>query len=192
MLCSRVCGLTPRPTDSEPCGSKSTSSTLRPTSASAAPRLIVRGGLADPALLVAHRDDHRGAVGVDRRSVRAGPARAVRSDRSPHRARVPESACARRSASAAGSEQVDQRRRRVTVVGLVHGCLPRSPDPPRRTLVGAAQGPSAAEARSCRWRHVAVGPRVRAVDSCRGFDSPGARREVQSPDRQSARGWEVR
>ena len=31
----------PRPTDSEPCGSKSTSSTLRPSSASAAPRLIV-------------------------------------------------------------------------------------------------------------------------------------------------------
>ena len=40
MLYSRVCGLTPRPTDSEPCGSKSTSSTFRPSSASAAPRLI--------------------------------------------------------------------------------------------------------------------------------------------------------
>src|SRR3954452_12500380 len=34
-------GLTPSPTDRAPCGSKSTSSTLRPTSASAAPRLIV-------------------------------------------------------------------------------------------------------------------------------------------------------
>src|SRR3954464_4206378 len=31
----------PRPTDSAPCGSKSTSSTRRPYSASAAPRLIV-------------------------------------------------------------------------------------------------------------------------------------------------------
>src|SRR3954469_2170081 len=31
----------PKPTDSAPCGSKSTSSTLRPYSASAAPRLIV-------------------------------------------------------------------------------------------------------------------------------------------------------
>src|ERR1044071_5978892 len=35
------CGLSPRPTESEPWGSKSTSSTLRPNSASAAPRLIV-------------------------------------------------------------------------------------------------------------------------------------------------------
>src|SRR4051794_25139412 len=35
------CGFMPRPTDREPCGSKSTSSTLRPYSASAAPRLIV-------------------------------------------------------------------------------------------------------------------------------------------------------
>src|SRR6476661_4304851 len=35
------CGFRPRPTDSDPCGSKSTSSTLRPNSASAAPRLIV-------------------------------------------------------------------------------------------------------------------------------------------------------
>ena len=41
MLRSRVCGLTPSPTDSEPCGSKSTSSTRRPSSASAAPRLMV-------------------------------------------------------------------------------------------------------------------------------------------------------
>ena len=31
----------PRPTDSDPCGSKSTSSTRRPCAASAAPRLIV-------------------------------------------------------------------------------------------------------------------------------------------------------
>ena len=41
MVRSIWCGLSPRPTDSEPCGSKSTSSTLRPNSASAAPRLIV-------------------------------------------------------------------------------------------------------------------------------------------------------
>jgi hypothetical protein len=34
-------GLTPRPTDSAPCGSKSTSRTRRPYSASAAPRLMV-------------------------------------------------------------------------------------------------------------------------------------------------------
>src|SRR3954467_8771482 len=34
-------GFRPRPTESEPCGSKSTSSTLRPYSASDAPRLIV-------------------------------------------------------------------------------------------------------------------------------------------------------
>src|SRR5689334_18694288 len=38
---SMVCGFIPSPTDSEPCGSKSTSSTLRPYSASEAPRLIV-------------------------------------------------------------------------------------------------------------------------------------------------------
>ena len=31
----------PKPTDSAPCGSKSTMSTLRPSSASAAPRLMV-------------------------------------------------------------------------------------------------------------------------------------------------------
>src|SRR5688572_30547111 len=35
------CGFSPRPTDSDPCGSKSTSRTLRPYSARAAPRLIV-------------------------------------------------------------------------------------------------------------------------------------------------------
>src|SRR4051812_707698 len=35
------CGFMPRPTDREPCGSKSTRSTRRPYSASAAPRLIV-------------------------------------------------------------------------------------------------------------------------------------------------------
>ena len=34
-------GFTPRPTDSAPCGSKSTSSTFCPYSASAAPRLMV-------------------------------------------------------------------------------------------------------------------------------------------------------
>src|SRR3954453_14078554 len=41
MVRSIWCGFRPRPTDSEPCGSKSTSSTLRPNSASEAPRLIV-------------------------------------------------------------------------------------------------------------------------------------------------------
>ena len=35
------CGWIPSPTDSAPCGSKSTSSILRPCSASAAPRLMV-------------------------------------------------------------------------------------------------------------------------------------------------------
>ena len=41
MVTSSSCVGTPRPTDSAPWGSKSTSSTLRPYSASAAPRLIV-------------------------------------------------------------------------------------------------------------------------------------------------------
>src|SRR4051794_11045712 len=41
MVRSISCGLRPRPTDSEPWGSKSTSSTLRPYSASEAPRLMV-------------------------------------------------------------------------------------------------------------------------------------------------------
>src|SRR3978361_1243826 len=41
MVSSIWCGLRPRPTESDPCGSKSTSRTLRPYSASAAPRLIV-------------------------------------------------------------------------------------------------------------------------------------------------------
>src|SRR5262245_23165958 len=41
MVSSSSCGLNPSPTDSEPCGSKSTSSTRRPYSASAAPRLMV-------------------------------------------------------------------------------------------------------------------------------------------------------
>src|SRR6476619_5379058 len=41
MLRSISCGLRPRPTDSDPWGSKSTSRTLRPYSARAAPRLIV-------------------------------------------------------------------------------------------------------------------------------------------------------
>ena len=59
---SSVCGLTPRPTDSEPCGSKSTSSTLRPSLGQRGPEVDRGGGLADAALLVAHGDDHRGAV----------------------------------------------------------------------------------------------------------------------------------
>ena len=41
MVDSSWWGCTPRPTESAPCGSKSTSSTWRPYSASAAPRLIV-------------------------------------------------------------------------------------------------------------------------------------------------------
>ena len=41
MLASISWGLSPSPTESEPCGSKSTSSTLRPYSARAAPRLMV-------------------------------------------------------------------------------------------------------------------------------------------------------
>src|SRR3954469_5301162 len=41
MVSSIWCGFRPRPTDNDPCGSKSTSSTLRPNSASEAPRLIV-------------------------------------------------------------------------------------------------------------------------------------------------------
>src|SRR5215472_15117921 len=40
-VASSSCGWKPRPTDRAPCGSKSTSSTRRPTSASAAPRLMV-------------------------------------------------------------------------------------------------------------------------------------------------------
>ena len=40
-MASSSCGWMPRPTDSAPCGSKSTSSTAAPDSASAAPRLIV-------------------------------------------------------------------------------------------------------------------------------------------------------
>src|SRR5688500_593379 len=41
MLCSRSWALKPSPTVMDPCGSKSTRSTLRPASTSAAPRLIV-------------------------------------------------------------------------------------------------------------------------------------------------------
>src|SRR5215217_8263178 len=41
MVRSSWCGCTPSPTDSAPCGSKSSSSTRRPYSVSAAPRLIV-------------------------------------------------------------------------------------------------------------------------------------------------------
>src|SRR5215211_6789480 len=41
MVRSRCCEGMPRPTDSAPCGSRSTSSTVRPCSTSAAPRLMV-------------------------------------------------------------------------------------------------------------------------------------------------------
>src|SRR6185437_10168852 len=41
MVASSSCGWIPRPTESAPCGSKSTSRTRRPNSASAAPRLMV-------------------------------------------------------------------------------------------------------------------------------------------------------
>ena len=58
-------GLTPRPTDSAPCGSKSTSSTLRPYSASAAPRLIVVVVLPTPPFWLASA------------MIRAGPCRSA-------------------------------------------------------------------------------------------------------------------
>ncbi len=59
MLLSRVCGLTPNPTDNEPCGSKSTSSTLPPRLDQRRPQVDRGGRLADPALLVGHGDDQR-------------------------------------------------------------------------------------------------------------------------------------
>src|SRR5689334_12572720 len=65
MLRSRLCGLTPSPTEQAPCGSKSTSSTLRPYSASAAPRLMVVVVLPTPPFWLA------------RAMIRAGPCRSV-------------------------------------------------------------------------------------------------------------------
>src|SRR6185369_3903131 len=65
MLRSRLCGLTPRPTEQAPCGSKSTSSTFRPYSARAAPRLIVVVVLPTPPFWLA------------RAMIRAGPCRCV-------------------------------------------------------------------------------------------------------------------
>src|SRR3954462_7694585 len=65
MLRSRLCGLTPRPTEQAPCGSKSTRSTLRPYSARAAPRLIVVVVLPTPPFWLA------------RAMIRAGPCRSV-------------------------------------------------------------------------------------------------------------------
>src|SRR3954451_14788331 len=65
MLRSRVCGLTHRPTEQAPCGSKSTSRTLRPYSARAAPRLIVVVVLPTPPFWLA------------RAMMRAGPCRSV-------------------------------------------------------------------------------------------------------------------
>ena len=73
---SRLCGLTPSPTESAPCGSKSTSSTLRPYSASAAPRLMVVVVLPTPPFWL--------AIAM----MRAGPCRSVRHrlrDRAAHR-----------------------------------------------------------------------------------------------------------
>ena len=66
MVRSISCGLRPRPTDSEPCGSKSTSSTLRPYSASAAPRLIVVVVLPTPPFWLHIEIDAGVAVGGDR------------------------------------------------------------------------------------------------------------------------------
>src|SRR5919112_3879595 len=65
MLRSRLCGLTPSPTEQAPCGSKSTSRTLRPYSASAAPRLMVVVVLPTPPFWLA------------RAMIRAGPCRSV-------------------------------------------------------------------------------------------------------------------
>src|SRR5690606_4102781 len=62
---SRVCGLAPSPTESAPCGSKSTSSTLRPYSARAAPRLMVVVVLPTPPFWLAMA------------MIRAGPCRSV-------------------------------------------------------------------------------------------------------------------
>ena len=94
MVSSIWCGLSPRPTDSEPCGSKSTSSTLRPYSASDAPRLIVVVVLPTPPFwlhiemiraLRARAD--RAGLGEDRAAaVRSGRAR----PRTPRRVVTPE------------------------------------------------------------------------------------------------------
>src|SRR3954468_1570987 len=65
MLMSRLCGFTPRPTEQAPCGSKSTRRTLRPYSASAAPRLMVVVVLPTPPFWFA------------RAMIRAGPCRWV-------------------------------------------------------------------------------------------------------------------
>ena len=81
MVRSISCGLSPRPTDSEPCGSKSTSSTLRPYSASEAPRLIVVVVLPTPPFWL-HIEITRAWPWVgQRRAARGGTASAGRSGR---------------------------------------------------------------------------------------------------------------
>src|SRR6266704_425934 len=88
---SRLCGFTPRPTDSAPCGSKSTSRTRRPYSASAAPRLIVLVVLPTPPFWFAIAMIRAGpcrssgiGCGIGRRCVNAvgsaGPSSAPRSN----------------------------------------------------------------------------------------------------------------
>ena len=97
MVRSSWCGCTPRPTDSAPCGSKSTSSTRRPNSASAAPRLMVDVVLPTPpfwlhSAMIRAGPCRSSGVGSgscagglgrvpDRRSSRRSPARRRRSAR---------------------------------------------------------------------------------------------------------------
>src|SRR5690606_20651860 len=77
------CGCTPTPTANAPCGSKSTSSTLRPYSASEAPRLIVDVVLPTPPFWL-HMASTRagpcsftgGGVGISRNGRPVGPTRA--------------------------------------------------------------------------------------------------------------------
>ena len=141
MVRSISCGLRPRPTDSEPCGSKSTSSTLRPNSASEAPRLIVVVVLPTPPFWLHIETTRARPCAASRGSARGRPASAGRSGRG--RPRRGLGAVAVTAGSSTGRSKGS---------GLGHGVLVSGGRVGLGGLAVAEVGPAAASRRHCSRR----------------------------------------
>ena len=164
---SSWCGCTPRPTLSAPCGSKSTSSTRRPNSASAAPRLMVEVVLPTPPFWLHSAITRAGpcwlsGCRLDQRTTPAGLGRIHRSWLPLGRPRPPirELGTAQRSrtGSAAGAEASGP-----TVSESVIETARSSPPGPADSVARLphAAGPAGRHARSRGFAGRAVGLRCR-------------------------------
>ena len=150
------CGFIPSPTESDPCGSKSTSSTLRPYSASEAPRLIVVVVLPTPPFWL-HIEMIRALpwMPIGRGSGRSARA-AGRAEHHPSSAPTVATAAPRGAGTGSvGAARPPAGRRSVTTGGLGRGgrCLRRSRHalPPR---CRAASSPALVGRGAELWRTV--------------------------------------